>query len=843
MLRLRSLFALGLFAAMAFATQSQLNAGGQAKGQPKGQPNGGFKVATVPLTTVLLPYMGDENLQKELKLSEDQTKKLLTFRKKYWDETYTTAPKDLAPERNKIIEAEFKAVLNADQFERAHQIAAQLVWDNRPRGGGFGIGPGGGPIAALAIDSRRTSAIVLLQYPELATPLKLDDTQKKLLESAFPGGGGPGRARGMIYLTPEQSTAVKELLGSQLKIALQFQRDERMAFRGPGGGAGFGGPGFAPGGLGGGGGFGGFGTIPALQYTMSKDVQKEIKLSDEQAKSLDKVRQELSMSPVGVSPREQSPEELKKAADESRAETVKAVEKILSAEQRKRLDQIERQQQAGFAEFYEGSFLGKELGVTEAQRKQHAEKNAAHAEVVAKILLSGEPLDKTKSALEAATKEFDKSLEALITPDQQAKKKDLLGTAFVGQLYGNGGFGGGGSATVQRELSFGRYTNQLATLTRYKGLQDGLKVSDDQLKEIAAHSSEMNTKFPTVEMIQALQDAEKGAKFFEDRSAFIEKALADVLTKEQQTRFRQLMIQWLESGLYTSRVVVASGAAYPGVAREIKLTVEQRKKLLADEAPSTVLTDAQKKAIKDMEGEPAKIAEIFSRPNLPPGAIPNPAPWLQLLLNTAMWDAIKLTPAQTKSLVHAANEYMVVVAENSRGGFGGGFGGPGGAPPMPPGNEKLVAGQEAFAKAAESILTPEQRKRLDQLAIQQRAASSLHSTLTTGMQTLPAAAKALSISPEQTKKINAMADELYAIGDLLNPLTIDYTKENEIRMKLRDRLDERIVKELTPEQLSKWKELIGEPCDVFVKQPLYGRGGFGFGGGGFGGGFGGPFGP
>jgi hypothetical protein len=799
----RPLFALGLLTAI-FATVSA---------QPGGQP-GRFNTEPVPLITVLLPFVGDENFQKELKLTEEQTRKLLAYRKKVWDETYTTAPKDRDPkERNKATEAEFKAVLNAEQLQRAQQLAAQTVLNTAVPGAGAGaLAPPPARLTATT-EPRRLSAIALLQYPELATLLKLDDTQKKLVEVAGPFGGPLGRSA--LYLTPEQATTAKEMLGTPVKVALSRQFDERNS--GPGG---FGGP---------------FGAGTLLSLTGAKDIQKELKLSDEQVKALAELRRKVSSGPGPLGPPSAvSPEQRIKDREEQRAETAKALLKILNAEQEKRLKQIELQQLAG--QFAASEFTveeySKALGITEAQRKKYIESLGGYSEVIAKIALSDEPIEKVKTSVEAATKDWEKSLNSILTADQLAKKKELLGSVFIGRTSG-GGFGGPSPlAELQRQYSFGHYTNQLTTLTRFTGLHEELKLTKEQLEKIAEHTRELGTKFPGVEMLRALDDPEAGAKFFYERSEFIEKGLADTLTKEQQTRFRQLMLQWAESGTTPNLVTVPSAAAYPGVAKEIKLTVEQRKKLLAGETAAEVLTDAQKKAIKEMLGEPAKIAEIFAT-RTPPGAVRTPAPWVQLLLDPAMWDAIKLTPVQTKNLVHAANEYMLVTSQNRAGGFPG----PGGAPP--PGTEKLVAAQETFSKAAEAILTAEQRKRLDQLAIQQRVATSLYTAFTRSTPAGTALSKALELTPEQVKKMEAAASGLSARSVLLTPLTLDSAKETEIRMKLRERLDERIMKELTAAQLAKWKELTGEAYTGFVKQPLFGGGaggGFGGGAGGLGGG-------
>src|SRR5204863_6646200 len=99
----------------------------------------------------------------------------------------------------------------------------------------------------------------------------------------------------------------------------------------------------------------------------------------------------------------------------------------------------------------------------------------------------------------------------------------------------------------QRKFTFGRYSNQLTTLTLFKGVQEELKLTEAQVKKLSDLMTEFNTKFPFPAMIQAMQDEKTGDKHFAERSEFVARALADVLTKEQQARFREINLQRLEA--------------------------------------------------------------------------------------------------------------------------------------------------------------------------------------------------------------------------------------------------------------------------------------------------------
>ncbi|MCI0705218.1 MAG: hypothetical protein L0241_29510 [Planctomycetia bacterium] len=126
--------------------------------------------------------------------------------------------------------------------------------------------------------------------------------------------------------------------------------------------------------------------------------------------------------------------------------------------------------------------------------------------------------------------------------------------------------------------------------------------------------------------------------------------------------------------------------------------------------------------------------------------------------------------------------------------------------------------------------SPDQKKRLDQLVIQLAAANSLESVLA-GTSGPPEIAKALALTPEQQKNIRGIANKFTQLAVLIREERIGVEKQLDVRRKLRDQLDERIVKQLTDAQRAKWKELTGDPFPGLVKAPVSPtRGGFGGGG-------------
>src|SRR5262245_57227922 len=92
-------------------------------GQPGG-PSAPQPVPT-PLAVGIVPGCDDAGLVGELKLSEDQVKKLVAHRQEEWDEAYTTTPKKLAEgaaARAEATDTFLKKTLTEAQYKRAGQL-------------------------------------------------------------------------------------------------------------------------------------------------------------------------------------------------------------------------------------------------------------------------------------------------------------------------------------------------------------------------------------------------------------------------------------------------------------------------------------------------------------------------------------------------------------------------------------------------------------------------------------------------------------------------------------------------------------------------------------------------
>jgi hypothetical protein len=664
MVRHRSLRAFGLLLTWSLSANAQPDAT---------RPPVGGKLATVPLITVLLPYIGDENFQKELQLTAEQVKKLLAERQKLWDERYTTPPKAYTArdaERDKATELVFKKVMTASQLARAtEELATQIVWDHR-------VGRWGEPYFRYGEprptpDFRRVQLEALARHTELAAALKLDDTQKKLAELS------PSRFVGWdpLYLMPDQAAIGKRLLGELSKCAWGPEYDERYGVYPSVGQLRYG--------------------PPAVQYTATRDVQKELKLTDDQLATLGELRARWRAyrADQGLSPEDQ-----RKRVDELIAGINLVAEKTLAPTQLKRLEQIHYQQSQPV--FSEWSHLGKALGVTAEQRKKYEEVSSAWRDSVAKAVLAAEKTDDVFAAISALGLEFENAGDAILTREQQEKKTELRGERFTGRIGGSGG-PRGTTISELRARSFGKFGYELAALTAFNGVRDELGLTEAQEKKAMAAAREINSRFLPWEMPEDGEDPKLVVEFIAARSELVGKALADILTPEQLVRFRQIMYQRLDAKVkldYSEQAFTA--VAFPGVAEAISLTAEQKKRVIGGEKPTAVLTDDQQEALKQMLGTPVNVVELFAKRDS--DKQPTLAPTAELVLNPSAWDELKVTREQSTKLARAANEYLLATRrwESTD-------------PQLSV--EKHTAAINTFTKTFESVLTLDQRKRLGQL--------------------------------------------------------------------------------------------------------------------------------
>jgi Spy/CpxP family protein refolding chaperone len=186
-----------------------------------------------------------------------------------------------------------------------------------------------------------------------------------------------------------------------------------------------------------GGGFGGGGSLGLLQ---SEAVQKELEMVPEQNEKIAKINEEMreQMREMFSGFRDLSDEErqakfaeVREQGEKLREELQKKVDAVLMPNQRARLKQIEVQSQIrsrGTAGALAGSQLAEALGLTQEQQDKLREKSEAASQEL-------------REKIEELRKETqEKLLDEVLTSDQRAKLKEMIGDQFEGSTFGGGNF-------------------------------------------------------------------------------------------------------------------------------------------------------------------------------------------------------------------------------------------------------------------------------------------------------------------------------------------------------------------------------------------------------------------
>ncbi len=211
----------------------------------------------------------------------------------------------------------------------------------------------------------------------------------------------------------------------------------------PGGRGGRGGGRGGPGGMFGGG-FGGGGLTGVL---MREDVRKELELVDDQVADLQKLAEgrrdrmgEMFSGLRDIEDREERGRKFREIMEKAQAEIEKDISKVLLPHQMKRAKQLAFQQRlrggAGRA-LTSGGSMAEELGITETQQE--------------KLRAANEKLqNELRQKIAELQNEAQEELLKILTPQQQAKFKELVGEPFefapmeFRRPGGEGGRGGRG---------------------------------------------------------------------------------------------------------------------------------------------------------------------------------------------------------------------------------------------------------------------------------------------------------------------------------------------------------------------------------------------------------------
>jgi type 1 glutamine amidotransferase len=207
-----------------------------------------------------------------------------------------------------------------------------------------------------------------------------------------------------------------------------------------------------------------------------------------------------------------------------------------------------------------------------------------------------------------------------------------------------------------------------AMLLRQEAVQKELKLSSSQLKNLAELSEKMREKMQDV---SALEEPERGKKL-QELNQENDKALATVLTPEQAKRLKQIVYQQQGTAALTTpevaKAVGLSDEQHKQIREITEETSKRTRELFQPGAPAddatrakvealrkagsdkivAVLTDAQKTAWKDLQGQPFK-GQIGG----PRGGGPQPADPARFLdrITKALPDAAPAKPRQPRKLL------------------------------------------------------------------------------------------------------------------------------------------------------------------------------------------------
>jgi hypothetical protein len=708
------------------------------------------------LATVGLAFVDSEAVHKDLNLSPEQVEKLKAHRDAWFAGLTKVRPADLGGKADEMSAANEKAlgtILKPDQVARLRQIALHE-----------------------AVEEVGDRALL---YPEVAAAVQLSAEQRAKLN----------RGAGAEILSKEQRDRWEKLLGPPCASTVHAAfppEARRIGRRG----------------------------IPSepmrLNVLAQKPVQDELKLSKEQldkVADLEKHWQAFAREASALSVAEQR--ERRRAVVK---ETDDAVKALLSAEQFKRLDQIDLQliireptrggpggaPQQHRHPLEEGAVVN-QLGLDPKQKTALSNVLAERDKALETLFLSDKPPEaivREVTVLHAQTKE---KLDGVLGPDEKKKLTDLLGPPFTGTVSRlRPPFG-----TRPPALTGPLYlTTPGLSYAQSEDVRKELKLTPEQARKL--HDLNEARLAEVLHLRQTL-DQDEYARKLAERGREDDKKVAEVLDAGQLKRLRQIVVQQMTRG-EGPRVVTARVAECPEIAEPLKLTDEQKGRLRAGDHLPDMLTADQKKTLEGLAGEPFR-GEVVP----PPLARTPPVEpeVLDLMRTPAVRTDLKMTPEQAAKTndLYAAWRQASAEARDLAGEAHA---------------KKLREAADAADAGALALLTEGQRQRVKQLRLQQK--EDEHGLA--GLLATPDVAEALGVTQEQQKKLAVLTEEANKVRALLRehfPPAIAAAPDAEpLPVKFERRARQREEGVLTDQQRAKLKEMLGEPLPA-IDAP---RGGF-----------------
>lgn len=650
---------------------------------------GADKTVRMGLPTHALQYLGNAALLKELNVSAEQKSKLVEFRTKWWNDFFALDVKDhdaKLPAMSAAADKELAQIFTPEQLKRLQQITVQQT-------------------------EKRWGAGRAVRLPVIAEALKLSPEQ---IDRLAKGEEVPK------VLSDTQQKEWAQMRGQPFEAAL------RVSF--PGGalkGKGIDkGKGFAP-------------SHPGLTSLAAEAVRRELALGEEQVKGVADLQEKWSKA-IADLPAGPAAERAKQAAA-LRPDYDKAIAGLLQPEQHTRHVQILLQQQIRFldgAAVYKNAAVAKGIGLTDEQRQDLDKLDGERLQGLAAVILADRPLEEVLKEVAAHKKASAGLIDKVITAEQHARMKELVGKPFEGFPKGGKGKGGGGGGFFTGPLSAYDFSLSMVVspFLSNTALQGELKLTDEQMTQL----TKLRTKWTAdKKMGQAGLTDEALAKKVRELSQGFLKELTAVVSPEQAKRILQVGLQ-LTSG-QGGGFLGSMTANFVEVEDGLKLTKEQLVRIRNGEGLSAVLTKEQQGLWKELLGPPIKSASLpFGGPGFAGRSLPER---LHHVNHAEVQKDLMLSEEHIKQV-------QALVAQWQQN------------PPTPAAavRERTAAVNEAIDK----MLKPEQQKRLQQIRWQQLRKRGMDQLLT-----LPEFGKAVGVSDKQQEQVRAIIKEHMAIEDLL----------------------------------------------------------------------------
>ena len=725
---------------------------------PGGTKRGGKGSIALPTT---LRYLAEKTVRDDLKLSEEQAKKVADLRVRWQKEApsniQSEANRELVAKLTSAVEKEAAGLLDAAQTKRLKQIELR---QGLPTGSEAGVFALPNALAELKLNDEQSAKIKSIQDERRKALMALFLADERAAEIAKKVEAHKQETYGQLraLLNAGQQKQLQELLGEPLTGGLLWPSprgfpagpatdrtpgDNRSANTTP---------------L--------YVSISGLLFVDRKAIQEELKLTADQLKRLTELVAKTRARTTAIVTETAVGEQREKLRAEQAKDNEKVLAEILQPEQLTRFKQVVLQVYTVNRIYSIFGSVGRLVEVNEGLQLTKEQKAR---------LVQGE------------------ALANMLNDKQQAKWKEMTGKPFEGATAPVTPTTGPRTAITPVYLSVSGLL-----FTTSKPLQEELKLTEDQSKRLNELRATSTAR--TREITQLGRRSPEAEKQDAQQAADNDKALAEILKPEQLARFKQIMLQ-----VYAKLALSAPGFAILGriveVSEGLKLTKEQKDRLAGQEALTTVLDEAQQAKWKEMLGKPfeplpSPLGQRVGGPTARTTALANVM--LQHLGVQSVQEDLKLSSDQLKKLPELTQKWTDLSKDLNGAG--------GGSRTSPEERtKKLAEARTAFNKEIAGLLDAKQLARLHQIGLQQ--------TQKNGTTTLLAAAavrKELELTEDQSKKL---AELNFDAASTRTSLIRELGRADSVKAlaDFNALVDKKLNAVLTPAQHDKLKALLGEP--------------------------------